>query len=73
MCRNAHQENVLRPLKTDNGGPWGSWGTWSDTCDVVGICGIETRVDLERGSGDETALNDVRMYCCPASDIAWGQ
>ena len=55
-------------LKTDNGGPWGTWGCWSDVCSDTGICGIETRVDLQQGSGDETALNDVKMYCCPSSE-----
>ena len=53
-------------LKTDNGGPWGTWGDWSDNCGETGICGIETRVDLNKSAAadDFTSLNDVRMYCC---------
>jgi hypothetical protein len=51
-------------LKTNNGGPWGAWGCWSDVCSDTGICGIETRIETDKTSGDETALNDVRMYCC---------
>ena len=62
-CSNT---GMFTALKTNNGGPWGTWGCWSDVCSETGICGIETRVDLLESSGDETALNDVRMYCCPA-------
>ncbi|XP_030628224.1 vitelline membrane outer layer protein 1 homolog [Chanos chanos] len=46
-----------------HGPPWGFWGEWSNECATGGICGIQTRM-AERG-GDDTALNDVRFYCCP--------
>jgi hypothetical protein len=65
-CSNTGDFNAL---KTDNGGPFGSWGDWSDACIGTGICGIETKVDTE-SSNDETGLNDVRMYCCPAN-LLW--
>uniref|UniRef100_A0A8C1V5U3 Vitelline membrane outer layer 1 homolog a n=1 Tax=Cyprinus carpio TaxID=7962 RepID=A0A8C1V5U3_CYPCA len=43
---------------------WGKWGDWSQMCRGTGICGIKTRIEEPQGSGDDTALNDVRMFCC---------
>ncbi|KAF4099009.1 vitelline membrane outer layer protein 1-like [Onychostoma macrolepis] len=48
-----------------DGTDWGYWGDWSSTCQGSGICGIMTRVQEHEGIWiDDTALNDVRMYCC---------
>ncbi|XP_050948886.1 vitelline membrane outer layer protein 1-like isoform X1 [Labeo rohita] len=43
---------------------WGFWGGWSGTCQGKWICGIRTKVEEPQGIGDDTALNDVIMYCC---------
>nr|XP_055036621.1 vitelline membrane outer layer protein 1-like isoform X1 [Misgurnus anguillicaudatus] len=43
---------------------WGDWGDWSPKCQGKGICGIMTRVEPPQGNGDDTALNNVQMYCC---------
>lgn len=47
-----------------DGTDWGNWGHWSPTCTGRGICGIKTRIEPSQGRGDDTSLNDVRMFCC---------
>ncbi|XP_063785716.1 uncharacterized protein LOC134934147 [Pseudophryne corroboree] len=56
QCSNCQRMEV-------HGGPWGTYGAWSNTC-WFGVCGIKTRVEPPQGNGDDTALNDLEMYCC---------
>src|SRR5690349_19263122 len=52
---------------TPEGGPWGSWrqsvycnpGTWA--------VGFQQRVEARQGSGDDTALNSVKLICADAA------
>ncbi|KAL2104241.1 hypothetical protein ACEWY4_001109 [Coilia grayii] len=43
---------------------WGDWGYWSGKCST-GICSMMTRLEAQLDNGDDTALNDVQMFCCP--------
>uniref|UniRef100_A0A673HFR6 Vitelline membrane outer layer protein 1-like n=1 Tax=Sinocyclocheilus rhinocerous TaxID=307959 RepID=A0A673HFR6_9TELE len=51
-------------LLQGDGTNWGDWGKWSHTCVGKWICGIQSRIEEPQGEGDDTALNDVRMFCC---------
>lgn len=42
---------------------WGDYGEWSDSC-PKGVCGLQTKIQKPRGLRDDTALNDVRIFCC---------
>ncbi|XP_060112007.1 LOW QUALITY PROTEIN: vitelline membrane outer layer protein 1 homolog [Heteronotia binoei] len=43
---------------------WGEYGAWSPLC-PKGLCGIQTKMEMPRGAlRDDTALNDVRLFCC---------
>nr|XP_045590237.1 vitelline membrane outer layer protein 1 homolog [Procambarus clarkii] len=57
-----YPEEVL----SGGGETWGEWGDWASCPPDTAVCGIQTKVEPYLGvSGDDTALNDVRFFCCP--------
>ncbi|MCP4407233.1 MAG: hypothetical protein GY807_05620 [Gammaproteobacteria bacterium] len=43
---------------------WGRWRGGSYCPDNHYVCGINQRVEGQQGNGDDTAVNDLQIYCC---------
>ncbi|KAM4581618.1 vitelline membrane outer layer protein 1 homolog [Odontesthes bonariensis] len=52
------------PIIEAPGLSFGDYGNWSEDCVNGAICGIETKVEDYQYGLDDSALNDVRLYCC---------
>ncbi|XP_060608246.1 uncharacterized protein LOC132760315 [Ruditapes philippinarum] len=51
------------------GEPWGTYWEESESCPSgSAICGMRTKVEEPQGKNDDSALNNVKFYCC-ALDI----
>ena len=52
-------------------GVWGQFGRWSESCPPESaVCGIQTKIEPKQGkASDDTALNDVKLYCCKQNDM----
>lgn len=55
-----------KPSITAHKGYWGSWSKHWETCPLeTAVCGVRTRVEPKQGKGDDSAMNDIRLLCCP--------
>ncbi|MEN8129824.1 MAG: hypothetical protein ABFS45_06440 [Pseudomonadota bacterium] len=43
---------------------WGRWRGVTYCPDSHYVCGINQRVEGRQGNGDDTAVNDLQIYCC---------
>ena len=45
---------------------FGSWGEWAQCSNGEYVCGIQQKVEpYQGGNSDDTAVNGVRIRCCP--------
>lgn len=62
--------NTIR-MQCENGatitateGWWGNWGGPVSCPTGFYICGLQTQVQPFQGNGDDTSLNNVKIFCC---------
>lgn len=61
ICTN-YPENEIE----GEGEEWGFWGPWAECPPDTAVCGLQTRLEPYKGvMDDDTALNDIRVFCCP--------
>ncbi|XP_053402039.1 vitelline membrane outer layer protein 1 homolog [Mercenaria mercenaria] len=59
-----HPHKLVRPIA----GVEGEYGKWSKKCPKgSAVCGIQTRIEGHLSKVDNTALNNVRVFCCDSS------
>ena len=52
---------------------WGSWKEWKVCPSGEAVFGLKTQIEEGQGSGDDTALNGVAMYCATYKGTLWLQ
>ncbi|MCI5222596.1 MAG: hypothetical protein D3924_07990 [Candidatus Electrothrix sp. AR4] len=56
-------------IHVTNGGSWGSWTPTYMCPNFTYVEGIALKVESGQGGGDDTALNNVRLYCSDGSTV----
>lgn len=59
----AARNDFVGTITSNNGAAWGSWGEAVFCPAGTYIAGMAQRVEASQGSGDDTALNTVAIYC----------
>ena len=57
----CNSQVLKSPLITN----WGQWTTWSSCPSNQFAIGMQLKVEGDQGSGDDTALNGIRLLCAP--------
>lgn len=60
LCRDG---DTINP---GNGRAIGSWSSYAECPSASLVCGVTARIEDPRGSGDDTAMNGIRLKCCSA-------
>ncbi|XP_042863969.1 vitelline membrane outer layer protein 1 homolog [Penaeus japonicus] len=61
ICTNYPEDEMV-----GGGENWGAWGPWAECPPDTAVCGLQTRLEPYMGvMDDDTALNDIRVFCCP--------
>ncbi|XP_060575114.1 vitelline membrane outer layer protein 1 homolog [Ruditapes philippinarum] len=64
-CRDSHWKQQPKSIEKHIAGAKGQFGKSSEKCPKdSAICGLQSRVEGHIHHGDNTALNDVRFFCC---------
>lgn len=64
-CRNFNKEVDYDLTHAPGHGKFGTFAGWSESCPLnSAICGIQSKIENAQGGGDDTALNDVKFFCC---------
>lgn len=61
ICGNG---SINNPTISSKIGPWGNWSGWR-TCSshATPVTGFDIKIEGGQGSGDDTAANDIDLYC----------
>lgn len=51
------------PSDTSEQGPWGTWGAAAYCPQGQYVWGLRLKSESDQGSGDDTALNAMQVYC----------
>lgn len=58
------QSRYGEPVDVAGGMRWGEWRGKTFCPDDHYVCGLSQKVERSLGDGDDTAVNDLRIYCC---------
>ena len=63
--KDFNRKSMIKRVNVNGGGSWGSWERPSYCPENYFVCGLRQRVERSQGKGDDTALNDIALECCP--------
>ena len=66
VCRGPGLNGDVTEYVTGDGDYYSGavWGSYSEICPPgQAVSAIQTKYESDQGSGDDTAIGDVRMYC----------